>query len=286
MATSATPSPPPVPGRFDRAALERILQRAAELQAAERDIGEGLTAEEIVALGQEVGIPAHLLRQAMLEEGTRGVSPRAEGWLDRMIGPTEVVVSRVIRGDMEGIERALLEHMEQNEALAVQRRQPGRITWEKLASLHAALRQALSVLDASRVRFLLRRTDLVSAVTVPLEPGWCHVTLTASLAEARREVTWGAAFLGGLGLAGSAVLLVLNAVAPVALAPIVGGGFLAWVSTRPFRPLVNRVLLGLERALDHAEGEGIKPGHELPPRPRGWLGLLVGEWSKLGGGKR
>ena len=44
-------------GKIDRAALERIMQRAAELQTGERDIGEGLTPEEVLALGKEVGIP-------------------------------------------------------------------------------------------------------------------------------------------------------------------------------------------------------------------------------------
>src|SRR2546428_4695536 len=56
-----------------REALERIIQRAAELQAGERDIGEGLTEAEGLALGQDVGIPTRYLRQALLEEQTRSV---------------------------------------------------------------------------------------------------------------------------------------------------------------------------------------------------------------------
>src|SRR5260370_2049472 len=59
-----------------REALERIIQRAAELQAGERDIGEGLTEPDLLALGQEGGIPPRYLRQALLEERTRsGVAP-------------------------------------------------------------------------------------------------------------------------------------------------------------------------------------------------------------------
>ena len=46
------------PGKIDREALERIMQRAAELQAGEADVGEGLTPDEVTALGREVGIPA------------------------------------------------------------------------------------------------------------------------------------------------------------------------------------------------------------------------------------
>ncbi len=52
---------------ISREALERIIKRAAELQASERDIGDGLTENELVALGKDVGIPAGYLRQALLE---------------------------------------------------------------------------------------------------------------------------------------------------------------------------------------------------------------------------
>ena len=58
---------------ISRDALERIIQRAAELQAGERDIGDGLTRDEVLALGKEVGIPARHLQQALLEEQTRTV---------------------------------------------------------------------------------------------------------------------------------------------------------------------------------------------------------------------
>jgi hypothetical protein len=63
------------PARIDRAALERIIQRAAELQTSTRDIGESLTQEEVLALGKEVGIPDRYLQQALLEERTRAVVP-------------------------------------------------------------------------------------------------------------------------------------------------------------------------------------------------------------------
>jgi len=41
-----------LPARIDRAALERIIQRAAELQTADREIGEGLTTEQVMELGR------------------------------------------------------------------------------------------------------------------------------------------------------------------------------------------------------------------------------------------
>ena len=46
-------------------------QRAAELQTGEREIGEELSEEQVLALGREVGIPARYLQQALLEERVR-----------------------------------------------------------------------------------------------------------------------------------------------------------------------------------------------------------------------
>src|SRR2546426_4314610 len=78
-----------MPGELiSREALERIIQRAAELQAAEHDIGEGLTKAELLALGQDVGIPERYLHQALLEEQTRAVVEQRRGALARLAGPT------------------------------------------------------------------------------------------------------------------------------------------------------------------------------------------------------
>src|SRR2546425_10765876 len=76
-----------MPGELiSREALERIIQRAAELQAAEHDIGEGLTKAELLALGQDVGIPERYLHQALLEEQTRAVVEQRRGALARAAG--------------------------------------------------------------------------------------------------------------------------------------------------------------------------------------------------------
>ncbi|MEZ4455318.1 MAG: hypothetical protein R2882_02025 [Gemmatimonadales bacterium] len=56
-----------LPVRIDRAALDRIIQRATELQTGEREVGDNLTPDEVLALGRDVGIPAKYLEQAMLE---------------------------------------------------------------------------------------------------------------------------------------------------------------------------------------------------------------------------
>src|SRR5215207_10060064 len=132
-----------LPARIDRAALERIIQRAAELQTAEREIGEGLTTDQVIELGREVGIPGQYLQQALLEERTRIVQAGPEGLLGRTLGPAAISAQRVVQGDREAIEATLIDWMEKQELFSVQRHQPGRITWEPTGGFQAAYRRAV-----------------------------------------------------------------------------------------------------------------------------------------------
>src|SRR2546427_5424909 len=98
-----------------REALERIIQRAAELQAGEQDIGEGLTEPELLALGQDVGIPSRYLRQALLEEQTRPPAEARAGVLAWLVGPARLSAQRVVAGEPAVIDRALGTWMQQEE---------------------------------------------------------------------------------------------------------------------------------------------------------------------------
>src|SRR5713101_1664982 len=121
-----------------REALERIIHRAAELQAGEHDIGEGLTEPDVLALGQEVGIPPRYLRQALLEERTRsGVAPE-HGVVAWVAGPVALTTDRVVPGDAAAVERVLTGWMEREESLQVKRRQPDRTSWEPRVGAVAA----------------------------------------------------------------------------------------------------------------------------------------------------
>jgi len=107
-----------------REALERIIQRAAELQAGEQDIGEGLTEPEVLALGQDVGIPSRYLRQALLEERTRPPVEGRGGLLAWLVGPGRLSAQRVVAGEPAAVDRALGAWMQQEELLQVKRHSP------------------------------------------------------------------------------------------------------------------------------------------------------------------
>jgi hypothetical protein len=268
---------PPV--RIDRAALERVIQRAAELQTADREI-ENLTSDEVMALGREVGIPGRYLQQALLEERTRIVTAGPEGVVERLTGPAQVTAQRVVRGEQEAIEHALIRWLEQHELFTVQRHQPGRIAWEPIGGLQAAIRRATAAAGGSRRPMMLGRADGLAATLVGLEPGFCHVSLMATARKARGEALGGSAALATAGVAGTSVLVALGAFLPLALLPAPVAIGLGYGLLRRYRPVVSRIQLGLERALDHLEQGSAPSGRRLPPAASGIMDLLANEVRK------
>jgi hypothetical protein len=267
------------PARIDRAALERIIQRAAELQTAARDIGESLTQDEVLALGKEVGIPDRYLQQAILEERTRTVVPPSGPWA-RVTGPAEVSTQRVVPGSPDQVERALVQWMEQNEIFCIQRQQPGRVTWEPMGGMAAAMRRSAAAFGTGKRSFMLSRADTVSATLLPLEPGRTHVTLQATARRARAEYVGGGAAVIGAGLGGAAVMIVLGALLPVALLPVPLTLGLGYVTARRYGPALQRMQLGLERALDYLEHSEARPSSQFPTRGTGLLGIIADEVRK------
>lgn len=266
-----------LPERIDRAGLERIMQRAAELQAGERDVGEGLTADEVLALGRDVGIPTRYLQQAMLEEQTRTAGSTPATVLGRLVGPRQIAAQRVVRGEPAAVEAALLRWMDKEELLAVQRQLPGRITWERMRGVQAALRRGAAVFESGGAKFMLARADVVAATVTPLESDFCHVSLTADLRESRNRAIGGGVAVVGIGVLMSGVLGVLGALWIGAAAPVPVALGLGYLSLRTYRPVADRAQLGLERALDHLERGGVKPVHRVETRAPSVVEQLANE---------
>jgi hypothetical protein len=267
------------PARIDRAALERIIQRAAELQTSEREIGDSLSPDEVLALGKAVGIPSRYLQQALLEERTRlaGVAP--SGLLERAVGPAAIVAQRVVRGEPELVEQALIRWMEERELFCVQRHQPGRITWEPIAGFHAAFRRSTGGFSGRRGPIMLAKAGTVSATVIALETGFTHVALGAEARKVRTESVVGSAALVGGGILTSGLLLVMGAFALPALIPVPVGLGLGYAALKRYGPVATRIHLGLERALDHlAQAPGARG--RLPPRAPGLIDLLADEVRK------
>src|SRR4051812_4152203 len=131
MADSPVPRPP-VP-RLDRASLERVLARAAELQGTASDVDptEQFSEEQLIDLGKEVGLSPQNLRQALAEERTRSVLPEEErGIVASMFGPSRVRASRTVPGKAADVLAAIDAWMQRQELLIVKRHHADRIVWE------------------------------------------------------------------------------------------------------------------------------------------------------------
>jgi hypothetical protein len=269
-----------LPARIDRAALERILQRATELQAGERDLGDDISPDDLLTLGRDVGIPARYLQQAMLEERSRVDLGAASGLLNWMVGPPTVSTQRVVQGDVERVQLTLMTYMEEQELLCVQRRQPGRVSWEPLGGFQAAIRRSTAAIGGGKRPYMLAKARSVQATFAGLEAGYVHVTASADLRATRAGFLGGGIALGSVGVAGAAILLALGAFPLIAIAPVALGTGLGYGAMRQYQPRAERILLGLERALDHLEHGGVKARHEVPARTPGISGLITEEIRK------
>jgi hypothetical protein len=252
---------------IDRQALERIVKRAAELQAGEREIGEGLTQGELMALGKDVGIPDRYLRQAMLEEQTRTAPEVPAGFWGWLTGPKAIVAHRVVPGDREAIERALAHWMQEEELLQPKRRHPDRTVWEAKAGAFASIQRAL----AGGRKYALARIVEVTSQVVPLETGFCLVRFEANVKNQRAGRVGGgvAMTLGGLGVSAAllAIGLPLPAAEALSLLPgaslTLGGFFVARSHVAPN----DRIVVALEQVLDRLERGEIRVEKGLPPGP-------------------
>ena len=244
-----------------REALERIIQRAAELQAGERDIGEGLTKEELLALGQDVGIPTRYLQQALLEEQTRSVMEEGRGALAWLAGPARLSAERVVPGDLAAVERALGAWLEQEELLQVKRRYSNHTTWEPKVGAFASIQRALG---ARGKTFAVSRATEVAGQITRLEAGFCHARLIADVRRPRSQRLWGAAALVAVGAAFAATAPVLGVLALWGFVPAAAALALAIGLARRHRQENERIQIGLEQVLDRLERGDLKPDRALP----------------------
>ncbi len=241
----------PTPPVLHRAALERVLQRAAELQAASTEVPETLTEEELIALGAEVGLGATALKQALVEERMRVVLPEERGVLAALAGPATFVATRVVRGTPRDVLTQLHRVMEGEENLREVRRFPDRVVWAPRGGFAGMVRE-LTRLDGRG--FPLARADEVSATVVATDAGKSHVRLEARLQQRRS----GAAQAATIGLVSGAglvtVALALNAMLPVALGLWAGvSGASVYFARRNYRRDAHNAQLALEQTLDRLE---------------------------------
>ncbi|MEP7066868.1 MAG: hypothetical protein ABI889_12595 [Gemmatimonadota bacterium] len=260
--TAAVPAPaaapPGVPAPLERAALERVLARAAELQAAEADPGEPmLTEAQILEVGNEVGIPSKHLRQALAEERSRVEVPVERGRVAALFGSATVFASRTVRGNPAALFERLDDAMQREESLRVKRRFADRIAWEPRGGMATEMRRILNVGGHG---YRLARAQEVAATIIAIDAERSLVRLDASLTNVRSQRIAGGSGVAVAGGVTGGILVALGVMAAVAALPIAAGLVGGYFVARSHSPQVAGAQLALEQLLDRLErGELQRP---------------------------
>ena len=263
--TDLPEKPRPTGRSLDRAALERVLARASELQAGTSEPTESMTEDQLIDLGKEVGLSPEHVRQAIAEEQTRVAVQEPQGRVSGVFGPTVASAQRVIAGNQADILARIDRYMQNQEAMAVRRRYSERITWEARRDFLGQMKRGFGI--GGRM-YSLTKADEVGATVVPVDGARVLVRLDAAFSDARRRSITGGGVLAGTGLAGAGGVIAVAATMPGASVPValliggvwaaIGGvGFTA--VAKSYRSNVERAQLALEQALDRLE-------HPEPPR--------------------
>lgn len=255
-----------------RRQLEAVIRRAAELYAAESDADERISEEELLRIGAELGLPPHLVRQALYE------GPAATGkptFWDRLCGPAHLSTSRVVPTESALAYQRLEEYLVTREYLQLTRRQPGRASFIPADDL---LSRAIRSFSRPASRHSLSRAHAVELAVHPLEEGRAHVRVELNYAPQRKEklLTGGVVgavpvgLIAGGALASVADILAGHTLGTLGLFASFAGGVLASagagvaIAAAHFRRQKKIARHEVETLLDRVEaGERLDP--PLPP---------------------
>jgi len=240
-----------------------VIRRAAEIQfQSTEERGGWLTAEEILRIGEEVGLEPHFLRRAMEEIRVQERVPLPEedrSLLGRLLGPERLQVARVLPGSRSQLESRIFARLRDREGMQAVRRLEGVSIWEPSEGWITRLKRGVRW---GGHRYDLARLSQIRVAISPVEAGSCLVTVTLDLGAIRRSE--GGVLLGGVGVGTLAPAIALSTgllvAAPLgsAILLLVGAGTGAgggWQLAR--HGFEKRVL----RALQAAEGflDGVTP---------------------------
>ena len=266
-----TPNDPDSGPVIPRAALERVLARATELQTSSADAPEGISEARLVEIGREVGIPAEHLRVALAEERSR--SPYAvleKGRLLDGLGTVQVSAQRSVQGTPAVLLENIDTWMKREEGLDPNLRQPNRMSWSPRTGPLSAIYNAINRNGRSSE---LLRADEVTATVTTIDAARAVVRFDADLTKLRRSQR---NMMLGVGIGANAVIYTvlatpililggasgnLSTVLPglglLAGAQVLGGyGFWRMLKNQ-YRKTLDRVHQKLERLLDNTEHGGM-----------------------------
>jgi len=255
--SSEGPNQSNLPATIDRAAVERVLARALELQAGSSgDTHDRLSEAQLHDLAKEVGLDVVHLRQALAEERTRAVVPEEKGLMATLFGSATVSAQRTVNGTPAQVLQALDDWMQRQECLKVKRHFGDRIVWEADQGLSGMVKRVVSGKGAD----LARATD-VAATAIAIDATRVMVRLDAHLGGHRASMAQMNAAMAATSLVAGGVIAALSVPVILAAAPAAVLVPTVWGATRSAHGRrVARAQLTLEQVLDRLErGEAGRP---------------------------
>lgn len=260
-----------------RAALERVLARATELQGSSSEAPDSISEDRLLEVAREVGIDTQHVRQAMAEERARiEVDAPQGGVLLDGLGTAMVGGQRVVPGNALDVQLRLEDWLPRAEGLMMRRRSLQRVSWEPRRD---ALGTVVRALTSGGRRPNLARVDQVIATVTPVDATRSVVRFDVELTSVRRTqrnlmLAVGVA-LNGLVFTGIAVPVFFLAYGSPTSAGLLSGlaavgaaqaglGYALWRALRSgYRRTVARVQLRVEQLLDDLEQGAVRPAPSL-----------------------
>jgi hypothetical protein len=244
------PRKDPAAPRLSNEEFELVIRRAAELQArsAEEAGAEGVSEEDALRIGRELGLSGAALGRALAE--VRGGAVEEHGPLVKLMGPARISASRAVPGDARALARVLEEHLVDVQYLVVQRRLADRTVFVKASGVLAAVGRTTTE--------IFRRAPLLGVENLDvsvrqLEPGLCYVGLSTDLGGERTSHAVGGAVTGGVFGAINAVVLGIAVAPPAALVAIPVAAALGYAWRYGYQAAARKALVQLEALLDRLE---------------------------------
>lgn len=236
------------PVRLERDAVERVLKRAVELQAARRAPADALGEADLLDVAREMGIePQHLKRALAEERAGLGEASARPALGDRLFGPGRLAAGRPVGGEPGQLLEAATQWLERQEGLRIVRRLPAGLSAERDRSALGWMRARLGL---ARGTGRLREADEVELRVQELSAEEALVTLEADVSSVRNQT---ALTLGSCAvLVVAAVSLAFPYGAPALLLAL--PGLLGAAASRAFADgRLRRISRGLEGTLDALE---------------------------------
>lgn len=233
-----------------RSRLEEVIQRAVELQLADEEAEEaaetGLTDEEVLRIGRQVGLGPRHLERAIAEVRAAGLRPRMpveDSLLARFLGPGFVRASRFVAGPPGEVEAVVEHELGVNERLRRTGRSGDASRWARADGWKGAARRSDGTSGRHPYELGTARELEVSVQEADRERSL--VTVTADVRNQRTEQ-------------------LLTRVSALGVSGLVLGGFLLvagvpWAFLAPVPPLVLSVIgalatvPGYRREREHLE---------------------------------